>query len=73
MNPDGTGAGESLYGSGSTSRTVRSMPNRCQVVHTVYRCDFRSSWCDTFRRLMLFDPSKSRKSEKGMLQELLFP
>ncbi len=71
MNPDGTEQ--------SLCMVVVLLPEqyvRCQTAArwfiTVYRCDFRSSWCDTFRRLMLFDPSKSRKSEKGMLQELPF-
>lgn len=72
MNPDGTEQ-KSLYGSGSyfpnSTFDAKPLPghaSRFIGVISGHHGVARSG------RLMLFDPSKSRKSEKGMLQELPF-
>lgn len=72
MNPDGTEQ-KSLYGSGSyfpnstfDAKPLPGHPSQFIGVISGHHGVTRSG------RLMLFDPSKSRKSEKGMLQELPF-
>ena len=72
MNPDGTEQ-KSLYGSGSyfpnSTFDAKPLPGgSSQFIGVIsgHHGVTRSG------RLMLFDPSKSRKSEKGMLQELPF-
>lgn len=72
MNPDGTEQ-KSLYGSGSyfpnSIFDAKPLPGHAsQFIGVIsgHHGVARSG------RLMLFDPSKSRKSEKGMLQELPF-
>lgn len=72
MNPDGTEQ-KSLYGSGSyfpnSTFDAKPLPGHAsQFIGVIsgHHGVARSG------RLMLFDPSKSRKSEKGMLQELPF-
>lgn len=72
MNPDGTEQ-KSLYGSGSyfpnSTFDAKPLPgSSSQFIGVIsgHHGVTRSG------RLMLFDPSKSRKSEKGMLQELPF-
>lgn len=72
MNPDGTEQ-RSLYGSGSVFPTsiydVQPLPD-----HPTQFIGIISGHHGTQRsgRLILFDPAKSRKEEKGMLQELPF-
>ncbi|WP_449040000.1 SUMF1/EgtB/PvdO family nonheme iron enzyme [Parabacteroides goldsteinii] len=72
MNPDGTEQ-KSLYGSGSMFPNsifdVQPLPkrtNRFVGVISGHHGVARSG------RLMIFDPAKSRKEEKGMIQELPF-
>ena len=72
MNPDGTEQ-RSLYGSGSvfpnSTFDVQPLPNgTTQFVGVIsgHHGVARSG------RLMVFDPAKSRKEEKGMLQEMPF-
>ncbi|MDR3061141.1 MAG: SUMF1/EgtB/PvdO family nonheme iron enzyme, partial [Dysgonamonadaceae bacterium] len=72
MNPDGTEQ-RSLYGSGSvfpnSTFDVQPLPNQTtQFVGVIsgHHGVARSG------RLMVFDPAKSRKEEKGMLQEIPF-
>ena len=72
MNPDGTEQ-KSLYGSGSyfpnSTFDAKPLPgNTSKFVGIIsgHHGVARSG------RLMIFDPAKSRKSEKGMLQELPF-
>ncbi|WP_373125445.1 SUMF1/EgtB/PvdO family nonheme iron enzyme [Bacteroides sp. HPS0048] len=72
MNPDGTEQ-KSLYGSGSyfpnSTFDAKPLPgNTSKFVGVIsgHHGVTRSG------RLMIFDPAKSRKSEKGMLQELPF-
>lgn len=72
MNPDGT-ENKALYGSGSY------FPNSTFDMKPVSRTNSRfigiiSGHHGTARsgRLILFDPAKSRKEEKGMIQELPF-
>ncbi len=72
MNPDGTEQ-KSLYGSGSyfpnSTFDAQPLPNSSsQFVGIIsgHHGVTRSG------RLILFDPSKSRKSEQGMLQEIPF-
>ncbi len=72
MNPDGTEQ-RSLYGSGSVFPTsiydVQPLPD-----HPTQFIGIISGHHGTQRsgRLILFDPAKSRKEEKGMVQELPF-
>lgn len=72
MNPDGTEQ-RSLYGSGSVFPTsiydVQPLPD-----HPTQFIGIISGHHGTARsgRLILFDPAKSRKEEKGMVQELPF-
>jgi formylglycine-generating enzyme required for sulfatase activity len=72
MNPDGTEQ-RSLYGSGSvfpnSTFDVRPLPNhstRFVGVISGHHGVVRSG------RLIIFDPSKDRKDEKGMVQEIPF-
>ncbi len=72
MNPDGTEQ-RSLYGSGSvfpnSTFDIQPLPNNTsQFVGVIsgHHGVIRSG------RLMIFDPAKSRKEEKGMLQEIPF-
>lgn len=72
MNPDGTEQ-KSLYGSGSyfpnSTFDAKPLPGHAsQFIGVIsgHHGVARSG------RLMLFDPAKSRKSEKGMLQEIPF-
>lgn len=72
MNPDGTEQ-RSLYGSGSVFPTsiydVQPLPN-----HPTRFIGIISGHHGVARsgRLIIFDPAKSRKEEKGMVQELPF-
>ncbi len=72
MNPDGTEQ-RSLYGSGSvfpnSTFDVQPLPN-----HTTQFVGVISGHHGVARsgRLMVFDPAKDRKGEKGMLQEIPF-
>lgn len=72
MNPDGTEQ-KSLYGSGSMfpnsifdMKPLPTNSNRFVGIISGHHGVVRSG------RLIIFDPSKSRKEEKGMLQELPF-
>ncbi|MCC8174109.1 MAG: NPCBM/NEW2 domain-containing protein [Odoribacter sp.] len=72
MNPDGTEQ-KSLYGSGSyfpnstfDVKPIPGHPSRFIGVISGHHGVVRSG------RLILFDPSKDRKAEKGMVQELPF-
>lgn len=72
MNPDGT-ENKSLYGSGSffpnSTYDMRPLPgssSRFIGVISGHHGVVRSG------RLIIFDPAKSRKEEKGMIQELPF-
>ncbi|MDL2256048.1 SUMF1/EgtB/PvdO family nonheme iron enzyme [Parabacteroides sp. OttesenSCG-928-G06] len=72
MNPDGT-ENKALYGSGSyfpnSTFDMKPLPNsasRFIGIITGHHGVSRSG------RLIIFDPAKSRKEEKGMIQELPF-
>lgn len=72
MNPDGT-ENKALYGSGSyfpnSTYDMKPLPNsasRFVAIITGHHGVSRSG------RLMIFDPSKSRKEEKGIIQEVPF-
>lgn len=72
MNPDGT-ENKALYGSGSyfpnSTYDMKPLPNsasRFVAIITGHHGVSRSG------RLMIFDPAKSRKEEKGMIQEIPF-
>lgn len=72
MNPDGTEQ-KALYGSGSvfpnSTFDIQPIPN-----HATRFVGIISGHHGTVRsgRLIIFDPSKNRKGEKGMVQELPF-
>lgn len=72
MNPDGTEQ-KALYGSGSvfpnSTFDIQPIPN-----HATRFIGIISGHHGTVRsgRLIIFDPSKNRKGEKGMVQELPF-
>ncbi|MGL5683352.1 MAG: SUMF1/EgtB/PvdO family nonheme iron enzyme [Marinifilaceae bacterium] len=71
MNPDGT-ENKALYGSGSyfpnSTYDMRPLPSSGKFVGIItgHHGVVRSG------RLIIFDPAKSRKEEKGMVQELPF-
>lgn len=72
MNPDGTEQ-RSLYGSGSvfpnSTFDIQPLPNNTSQFVAIISGHHGVSRSG---RLMIFDPAKSRKEEKGMLQEIPF-